>query len=55
MQSGDAPSSSMSERSLGTATCFLLGGMTLAVPGATEFVAPAQRAVIRDLSSFRTT
>jgi hypothetical protein len=29
-----------------SAACVLLGGMTLAVPGATGFVAPAQRAVI---------
>jgi hypothetical protein len=31
---------------LGTAACVLVGGMTLAVLGATGFVAPAQRAVI---------
>ena len=37
----------MSERFIGPAACVLVGGMTLAVPGATGFVAPAQRAVIK--------
>jgi hypothetical protein len=32
--------------SSGTDACVLVGGMTLAVPGATGFVALAQRAVI---------
>jgi hypothetical protein len=35
------------EGSSGTAACVLVGGMTLAVPGATGFVALAQRAVIK--------
>jgi|SRR5450631_226070 len=39
--------------SSGTAACVLLGGMTLAVPGVTGYVAPAQRAVIRHDSASR--
>ena len=38
--------SAESDVSSGTAACVLVGGMTLAVPGATGFVALAQRAVI---------
>src|ERR1039458_9741675 len=38
--------SAESDVSSGTAACVLVGGMTLAVPGATGFVAPAQRTVI---------
>jgi len=36
----------MSERVVGDGDYVLVGGKTLAVPGATGFVAPAQRAVI---------
>src|SRR5450759_63932 len=32
MQSGDAPSSAMSERFVGTAACVIVGGMTLSLP-----------------------